>query len=691
MLLLLACISDSEPYFGLSRAHEPATTLVFNNSTEPEYLDPTQATGHPDGRIIGELFDGLTEYDPVDLSPRPSHAASWEVHPDGRGYTFRLREDAVWTDGSPVTTADYLWSWERVLNPVYLGRYAQQLYTVERAQLYNENRALRGDDGRELEALSNDLALLTQEHEGLEEGWTVLRTEGGVRYRPACPDLADLGALLDCEGEWTTVSVPEEALTTTWPTPNQRVLSAAAGPLERGDDIIVISWGEPSKVYGPSKDWTGEVPRAAIADPRGPLVTVRVRELPPVSWLEADALEAVEEAPWEPWEGELPLSSLRSDPAMLGFRALDDKTLEVRLWCVAPYFLQLTSHTSLRPANQGAWEEHGPRWTHPDNIVSNGPFTLTEHKVRDRFVLDKNPTWWGVDTLQLDRVIAYSIDNLNTSANLYRAGETDLIVANDTPSEFIPMLRTKQDFHVSPALSVYVYRLNTTEPPLDDVRVRRALAMAIDRSDIVSVLKAGQVPANHIVPPGIPGYEGPSGPDFDPEEARRLLAEAGYPGGQGFPELNILYNTLESHKLVAAVVQDQWAKHLGITVQLENREWKTYLKTVNSLDYDIARGGWIGDFLDPMTFLELWIEDGGNNNTGWSDPAYEALLRQAAMEPDLAQRAAVLGQAEALLNEQVPFIPIYWYVWAELAQPDVRGMHPNLLDQHPLRYVSLER
>ena len=148
---------------------------------------------------------------------------------------------------------------------------------------------------------------------------------------------------------------------------------------------------------------------------------------------------------------------------------------------------------------------------------------------------------------------------------------------------------------------------------------------------------------------------------------------------------------MESHKLVAAVIQDQWAKHLGITVQLENREWKTYLKTVNGLDYDIARGGWIGDFLDPMTFLELWIDNGGNNNTGWSSDRYEALLKQAATEPDLATRASVLAEAEGILNDEMPFIPIYWYVWAELTQPDVHGLHPNLLDQHPLRYVHIER
>lgn len=726
-LLLLSACAPSGSQFGLSRVDEPANVLVFNNATEPEFLDPTQVTGHPDGRIASELFDGLTEYDPKDLSPRPNHALSWDMHADGKGYTFHLRDDAVWTDGERVTTADYLWSWERVLNPIYLARYAQQLYPLANAELYNNGQAfvVQGTGaaltaGTHVEALSNNLGRLTQAVEApglsLPEGATVLvttRTEATatVSARAACPDLSDLAALAACSGAPVTVEVPVLSLEPTWPIANLRLVTAPAtlqgddgstrGALPEGDEVYLIrTEGDRALVYHMNAELTGWVPAAGLVDPRADLVTYTVRPLPDLHWsgeVQAEASGDEAAAPQAATAGAhpdvvLPLGALRVDPAVLGVRAEDAHTLTVRLQGVAPYFLQLTSHTTLRPGHRRSWETHGPRWTRPENIVTNGPFLLTEHIVRDRFELTKNPDWWGADTLAFDKVIAYSIDNLHTSANLYRAGYTDFVVANDIPAEFIPMLKSKSDFHVSPALSVYVYRLNTTEPPLDDARVRRALAMAIDKRDVVQVLKAGQVPASHIVPPGLPGYgDGVDGPGFDPEAARALLAEAGYPDGVGFPEISILYNTLESHKLVGAIIQEHWKQHLGITVQLENREWKTYLKAVNGLDYHIARGGWIGDFLDPMTFLELWVTGGGNNNTGWASGHYDDLIRQASQEPDVEARANLLRAAEAHLNEQMPFIPLYWYVWTDLQQPDVRGNHPNLLDQHPIRWMSIDR
>ena len=693
-MFLLACVAEG-PTFGLSRAGEDPRHLVFNNASEPEYIDPTQATGHPDGRIVGELFDGLTEYDPVDLSPRPSLAVSWDVHDDGKGYTFHLRDDAVWTDGTPITAHDVLWSWEHVLNPIYLGRYAQQLYLVENAPLYNTSRVFRYQ-GQAVEAVSSLQVALTEDVGELSEGDVVAVQDisGGavtVRYRAECPSLGDLPALLDCSGASKTAALSSDQVEPSWPLYASRVLaqdavfSTVAGeqvPLVRGEELFALHDG---RFFNPTSQATGTLSDPASAvDPRADLVRYVI---------EVEVEEEVEDGAIELRSDrvEVPLAQLSVDPGLLGLTVVDDHTLDVRLSGVAPFFLQLTSHTTTRIANQTAWETHGARWPRPENIVTSGPFRLVEHVVRDRFELVKNETWWGADDLYFDAVTAYSIDNLHTSANLYRAGYTDLVVANDIPAEFLPILREKDDFHVSPALSVYVYRINTTKPPFDDPRVRRALAMSINKDDVVTVLKAGQIPAQSLVPPGLPGYPAVEGPAYDPDGARRLLAEAGYPGGQGFPKARILYNTLESHKLVAAIVQDNWARELGIEVELTNSEWKTYLKTVNNLDYDIARGGWIGDYLDPLTFLDLWIEGGGNNNTGWSSPEYEALLAEAGVEPDPARRLELLAQSEQILNDEMPFIPIYWYVWTELTQPDVKGSVPNLLDQHPIRYMSIER
>ncbi len=669
--------------FGLSRADEPADTLVFNNATEPEYLDPGQATGHPDGRIIAELFDGLTEYHSVDLTAEPAHAERWETHDDGRGYTFHLRPDASWTDGAPVTAHDYAWSWERNLNPVYLSRYAQQLYALANAARYNEGRLVR----------------LVEDVDGAAAG-TLL-------------ELVD-SSLKDDEGS------------ARFPLLSERVLVEDVGLVGRDGAVItelsagerVVWTGESDggiTIYAPGAERWGTVPASALTDEQGSSLRFEAVVLSEPDWQSdpnaapptpvpasdpdaesgdtgelVEAVEAVEPPPGPR------LVSVRGDqvrPAAngLGFRAWDDHTFEVRLEGTAPYFLQQTCHTATKAVPRQALEAHGSRWTRPENIVSSGPFRLVEHKVRDRFVMEKWDDHWAAHEVKLERIEAWSIDHVHTSTNLYRAGYTDFVVANDIPPEFLPILRGKDDFVISPALSVYFYRLNTDHPPLDDVRVRRALAMAIDRTDVVSVAKGGELPATHIVPPGLPGYPVVEGMGFDPAAAKALLAEAGYPGGEGFPVMRILYNTQEKHKHIAAVIQDQWKRHLGITVELENREWKTFLKTVHAQDYVIARGGWIGDYLDANTFLEMWITGGGNNETGWSSTAYDDLIREAGQTADPEERLQVLAQAEGILNEEIPFIPMYWYVWQELRQPELRGHHPNLLDHHPLRHVWLDR
>jgi ABC-type oligopeptide transport system substrate-binding subunit len=310
--------------------------------------------------------------------------------------------------------------------------------------------------------------------------------------------------------------------------------------------------------------------------------------------------------------------------------------------------------------------------------------------VRDRFVLEKSPTYWDHDTVGLDRVILYSIDNLATSANMYRAGSTDLVVGNDFPPAFIPTLRSKKDLFISASLQTYFYRVNVTRPPLNDPRVRLALDLAINKAEIVKIKGAGEVPAATVVPPGLPGYVPPAAPGYDPAEARRVLAEAGYPGGKGFPSVSLLYNSSEVHRLIAAAVQAQWREVLGVHIELENKEWKTYLKSMNSLDYDIVRAGWIGDYLDPNTFLDLWITNGGNNNTGWSNAEYDGLIRGAAVEVDPARRMTILRDAEALLVKELPIIPIYFNVWAELRKPYVHGWSSNIIDKHPWKFLSID-
>jgi oligopeptide transport system substrate-binding protein len=221
--------------------------------------------------------------------------------------------------------------------------------------------------------------------------------------------------------------------------------------------------------------------------------------------------------------------------------------------------------------------------------------------------------------------------------------------------------------------------------------VRRAFVQGFDREIITrDILRAGQIPATYFTPQ-MPGYEPPKGHGYDREAARKLLAEAGYPEGKGFPTVTLLYNTNEDHKKVAESIVQQWKENLGITVSLRNTEWKVYLTEVEELNYQISRAGWIGDYTDPNTFLDMWVKDGGNNNTGWSHADYDRLIGEAAKESDRAKRMGLLKQAEELLVQQeLPIIPIYIYVNQGMLAKKVKGWYPNVRDQHPLKFVWIE-
>lgn len=385
------------------------------------------------------------------------------------------------------------------------------------------------------------------------------------------------------------------------------------------------------------------------------------------------------------------------------FRAEDAHTFVVRLDAPIPYFLELTSLFPTFPVPRRAVEAHGRRWFLPENLVCNGPFRLESWRVGDRIRLVPNPHYWGREIVSLGSIDALPVESPVTALNLYLTAAVDWL-PSEVPPELVDVLRERDDFYSGPGMIVYFYRLNVRRPPLDDPRVRRALALAIDRREITDeVLRLGQLPATTLVPPGMPGYEGPESElGFDPPRARELLAEAGFPGGEGLRELGILYNTSEQHKKVAEVVADQLRRHLGVRVHAYNQEWQSYLASVEAGDYDIARAGWIGDYLDPNTFLDLWVTDGGNNQTGWSDPGYDALIEAARNEADPSRRMALLRRAEGLLvNRGLPVVPVYFYVVSGLVKPHVKGFYtelelpdggraPNLQDLHPLREVRVE-
>lgn len=385
------------------------------------------------------------------------------------------------------------------------------------------------------------------------------------------------------------------------------------------------------------------------------------------------------------------------DFGKVGVKAVDDLTLEVTLEHPTPYFISMQTHFTYYPVHRatierfGRMDERNTKWTRPGNLVGNGAFVLNRWIPNNVIEVVKNERYWNAASVRLDRILFYPIDNLLTEERSFRTGILHL--AENVPITKVPVYRREHPevLRIDPYLGTYFYRINVTRPPFTDVRVRRAFAMSIDREAITrNVVMGGQRPARTLTPPGIVGYTCDAGIDYDVEQARRLLAEAGYPDGRGLPPVELLYNTSENHKLIAEAIQQMWKKGLNVEVSLVNQDWKVYLASQKNLDYQVARASWIGDYLDPNTFLECFLTGGGNNNTGWSNKAYDGLLEEAARTADTRRRFDLMRQAEGILLEEAPIIPIYYYTRVYLKSTAVKGWHSNLLGYISFKGLYLE-
>ncbi len=490
-------------------------------------LDPHLATGTSEQRVLSALFEPLVEEDPVDLHPVPGVATGWTISNDGLTYTFKLRPEARWSNGAPVTSQDFYASIQRVLTPAFGAPNASLLHILQGAQAYH---------------------------------------------------------------------------------------------LGRSDDF-----------------------------------------------------------------------------SQVGVKTPDDHTLILTLEHPAPYFLSLLSHPVWYPVNLDSIKKMGSptdrtnRWATPGNLVGNGPFTLTSWKANQRIVVDKNPTYWDASTVTLNAINFYPIDSLDSEERAFRSGQLHLTEA--LPPGRIDSYRKERPeaLRIDPYLGTYFLRINTTRPFLNQRDVRLALSQAIDRTAIVdTILSGAQLPATDFTPSGTGGYLPPEGPGFDPEGARAHLAAAGYADGQGAPQIELLYNTSETHRQIAEAVQAMWSKNLGLKVRLTNQELAATLEARRSGNFELLRSVWIGDYADPSTFLELWAKGSTNNFTGWSHPDYDRLIYRAARTTNTAERLALFREAETLLLNDSPIIPIYHYTHVFLIAPSVKGWTPTLLDHHPYKYVRLE-
>ncbi len=502
--------------------------LFVANGDEPKGLDPYLTTGSPDHNVMLALFEGLVELHPKTLEPIPGVAESWTVSDDNKTYTFKIRENAKWSNGDPVTADDFVYSWRRGLTPTLPNRYAYLLYYVANAEAYHK----------------------------------------------------------------------------------------------------------------------GEI----------------------------------------------------TDFSQVGIKANNPYELEVQLKNPTPFFLQMLSHHSFYPVQQDTVEKHGAmddalsKWTLPENFVGNGPFTLKSWEVNKEIVVEKNPHYWDAENVVLKEIHFFPITDQQSEVRAFRSGQVHLTYTPQMAIEKIAYFQENQPeaLRLVPTYSSYFYYFNTTLKPLDDPRVRRAISMAIDRQLIVDrVTKAGEVPAYSIVPPDPQGYKPEQYFEYDVEMARALLAEAGFPDGKGFPTFEILYNTHDNHRKVALAVQQMLKENLNINVQLVNQEWKVYLDTMNNMQHDIARGGWIADYVDPTNFFTLLLSGGGNNRTGWSNPEYDRLLTAMEEATTEEERFELFEKANKIIIDAMPLMPVYYYSDVNLVAPNVEGWYDNPMHYHPFQHVRL--
>ncbi len=499
-------------------------TLLLGNGAEPGDLDPHLATAFTEYNVIIALGEGLTAIDEATGEPVPAAAASWEVSPDRLRYTFHLRPEARWSNGEPVTAADFVFSFERILRPTLASEYAYMLFPVRGAEAFNAGKT--------------------------------------------------------------------------------------------------------------------------------------------------------------------------ADFASVGVSAPDARTLVVELARPTPYFLGLVAHQAWFPVHPptilkfGRIDERGTAWTRPENYVGNGPYRLAVWVPNDRIEVVRHPYHYTDSAVGPRRVVFFPTDNIPADEAAYRAGQRH--ATYDLLPDRIATYRaqTPSPVRVDPLLETLYLRFNTTRAPLDDIRVRRALALAIDRQAIAtSVLQGSRLPASHYTPPGTGGYQSEAGQSYDPAAARAFLGAAGFPDGKGFRRLEVLMNTDAVNTRILEAIQAMWKRELGIDVALVSQDFRVYLDAMKGLRYDVARARWIGDYNDPNTYLDMFVSGGGNNQTGWSSPAYDRLIAEAANAATPSERQARFQAAEALLLEEAPIAPVVFGARVHLLHPDVQNWRPSLLGVR--RYQTL--
>lgn len=501
--------------------------LIKSMCPEPTELDPQLATGLPEKTVLLALFEGPLNLDPKDCSPCPGLAHSWDVSPSGTYYTLHLRPEAKWSDGTPLTAEDFVFSAKRMLSPRLASGLSSFFHPLKNAKAYQ------------------------------------------------------------------------------------------AG--------TVVDFNE------------------------------------------------------------------------VGVHALDAHTLELELECPLPYFLQYLASSAWYPVPKHAILAHGPAddrhntWTHPAHFISNGPFCLKSWDIHQALIVAKNPLYWDSPNVALNAIHFLAINDLMSEERAFRSGHIHLTEA--LPLGKYKALKKKKapELFEAPALGTYCYAFNTQKKPFDDKRVRLAFSLALNRNLLVdSVVGGGRAPAYAFTPPHTGGYTPEAKIEENLTKAKALLSEAGYPEGKGFPKVRLLINSSDNHRQIAEVLQAVWLKELGIKIELVIEEWKVFLHSRKNYDFEIVRANWMGDYLDPHAFLEVYLSDGPNNWSRWRCEAYDKLVSASNHKQNTLERYALLQEAETLLLEELPLLLIYHFNTLNLLDTRVKGWYPNILNLHPYTQIYFE-
>lgn len=392
------------------------------------------------------------------------------------------------------------------------------------------------------------------------------------------------------------------------------------------------------------------------------------------------------------------------DEGKLNVQAPDDKTLVVTLKSPVPYFLELCAFPTYFPVRQDIIEQHGESWAvDPATYIGNGPYKIAEWVPGSHILYEKNPNYYNYKKLGPEKIKFVLMDDDNAIKSAFETGE--ILFADSWPNDEIDAWRDKPEFNIAGQLGTYYVSFNVTKPPLDNPKVRKALTLAIDREWICkNIGKAGQQPAGAFVPTGLSDadpkkefrevggdYYDPSGAAYEAnlEEAKKLLAEAGYPNGEGFPTLTYLYNEGTGHQQIGEALQNMWKK-IGVNVTLESQEWGTFLNTRKNGDYYIARNGWLADYNDPISFLDMWITGSGNNDAQWSNKQYDELISKIKTETNTEERYKMMHQAEDIIFQESMLCPIYYYVDVYLLSQKVEGFHSSPLGYKYFMYCNVK-